>query len=212
MDLSCEPRSDRPRLESPVTAPVLRTPRLVLRPHRLSDAAAWLCIEQDASIRESLHWPLRDARQMIEHLRDRTNHTRLWQVDDFLALAVERDGVVIGDVSMHLRDASAGSRTVEVGWLQLSQYRGHGYATEAARSLLHFAFHTLEARWVSAVIDADNERSIALARRLGFTRVAQTRRKVTFLTDTAPVDTVEPVDAAPAAECISCELELCTPS
>ncbi|MFP3466481.1 GNAT family N-acetyltransferase [Leifsonia sp. SIMBA_070] len=193
-------------------AAVLRTPRLVLRPHRLSDAAAWLCIEQDPGVRDGLHGPVRDEPQILEHLRARTRCTRLWQVDDFLALAVEHDGVLIGDVSMHLRDAAPGSRTVEVGWLQKAQHGGHGYATEAARALLGFAFHAVEARWVSAVIDADNERSIAVARRLGFARVAQTGRKVTFLTDAAPFDAVGPVEAAPSAECISCELDLCAPN
>jgi RimJ/RimL family protein N-acetyltransferase len=190
-------------------APVLRTSRLVLRPHRASDAEAWLRIEQDPSIRDNLHWPMRDEGQMLRHLRDRTRHTRLWQADDFLALAVELDGHVIGDVSMHLRDVTPDSRAAEVGWLQLSEHRGHGYATEAAQALLGFAFHAVEARWVSAVIDADNERSIALARRLGFTRVAQTGHKVTFLTASAPLDTFRTVDTAPADECISCELDLC---
>ena len=119
---------------------------------------------------------------MLAHLRDRTHYTWLREADDFLALAVELGGEVIGDVSMHLREVAPDARAVEVGWLQLSQYRGHGYATEAAAALLGFAFHTLEARWVTAVIDDDNERSIALARRLGLTRVAQTGRKVTFFT------------------------------
>ena len=212
MELSSPPLSAVAHLESPVIAPVLRTSRLVLRPHRMSDAATWLRIEHDPSIRNNLHWPVRDERQVLAHLRARTRHTRLWQADDFLALAVELGGEVIGDVSMHLRDVTPDSRAAEIGWLQLSPYRGHGYATEAAQALLGFAFHTLEARWVSAIIDADNEPSIALARRLGFTRVAQTGRKVTFLTASAPLDTFGGVRSAPADACISCELDLCTPS
>jgi RimJ/RimL family protein N-acetyltransferase len=175
-------------LNSPVVAPVLRTPRLVLRPHRMSDAEAWLRIERDSSIRANLQWPERDRRQMITHLRDRTRKTVLWQADDFLALAVELDGEVIGDVSMHLRTVPPESRSAEVGWLQLSRYRGHGYATEAAEALLAFAFQTLGTRWVTALVDAENERSMALALRLGFARVAQTGRTVTFLTTGAPTN------------------------
>jgi RimJ/RimL family protein N-acetyltransferase len=185
--------SHRPRLlrgaylDSPVVAPVLRTPRLVLRPHRMSDAEAWLRIERDSSIQANLHWPERDRRQMITHLRDRTRKTVLRRADDFLALAVELDGEVIGDVSMHLRTVAPESRSAEVGWLQLSRYRGHGYATEAAEALLTFAFRTLGTRWVTALVDADNERSMALAVRLGFARVAQTGCTVTFLTTGAPM-------------------------
>ncbi len=198
LSLSHRPRLLRgARLTSPVVAPVLRTPRLVLRPHRMSDAEAWLQIERDSSIRANLHWPERDRRQMITHLRDRTRKTVLWRADDFLALAVELDGEVIGDVSMHLRTVAPESRSAEVGWLQLSRYRGHGYATEAAEALLTFAFQTLGTRWVTALVDADNERSMALAERLGFARVAQTGCTVTFLTTGAPTIGAPTTDAPP---------------
>ncbi len=160
-----------PHLPAPVLAPVLRTPRLVLRPHRMSDAPTWLRIESDPTIRESLHWPARDRRRMLTHLRHRTRKTILWHTNDFLALAVERDGEIIGDVSMHLRGVAPEARSVEVGWLQLPEHRGHGYATEAASALLDFAFDEVGARRATAVIDEDNARSIALAERLGFVRM-----------------------------------------
>jgi RimJ/RimL family protein N-acetyltransferase len=172
-------------LPSPVEAPVLRTQRLVLRPHEMSDLETWTRIESDPSIRDNLHWPVRSQREVRSHLRERTHSTVLWQADDFLALAVELDGTVIGDVSMHLRTVASETRSAEIGWLQLPEYRGRGYATEAAEELLGFAFQTLGTRWVTAIIDDGNESSMALARRLGFDRIAQTGRKVTFLTTEA---------------------------
>lgn len=181
-------RPRRPRilrgahLPSPIEAPVLRTPRLMLRPHRMSDADAWMRIELEPSIRESLHWPVRDRRGVLAHLRNRTQQTVIWHVDDFLALAVELDGEVIGDVSMHLRTTSPETRFVEIGWLQLPEYSGRGFATEAATALLDFAFTTVGACWATAVIYADNDRSIALAERLGFVRVSRTDETVTYLT------------------------------
>ncbi|MFF1877010.1 GNAT family N-acetyltransferase [Leifsonia sp. NPDC058230] len=164
---------------------MLHTDRLVLRPHRMSDLEPWSRIENDPSIRRFLHWPVRNEREVRAHLKDRTRKTVLWQADDFLALAVELDGTVVGDVSMHLRTVVPESRSVEMGWLQLPEYRGKGYATEAAEMLLAFAFHTIRARWVTAIIDVDNESSMALARRLGFDRIAQSGSKVTFLTTEA---------------------------
>jgi len=168
-------------LPAPIIATVLTTPRLVLRPHRMSDADAWMRIECEPSIREGLHWPRRDRHEVLAHLHDRTRQTVLWHVHDFLALAVELDGQIIGDMSMHLRSVAPESRFVEIGWLQLPEYSGHGYATEAASAMLDFAFETVEACWATAVVYADNERSMALAERLGFVRVSRTRDTFTYL-------------------------------
>jgi RimJ/RimL family protein N-acetyltransferase len=55
----------------------------------------------------------------------------------------------------------------EIGWTLRPGYRGKGYATEAARASLHFAYRELG--WDSAIslIDKDNAASIAVAERLG---------------------------------------------
>jgi RimJ/RimL family protein N-acetyltransferase len=96
--------------------------------------------------------------------------TVLARRDDFLALAVERDGSLIGDVSMHLRVVPPEQREVEAGWLLGSAHSGHGYAVEAAGALLGFAVRELRAMTASAVIDERNAKSLALASRLGFMR------------------------------------------
>ncbi len=171
----------RAPIDEAVWAPVIHTARLTLRPYRMSDAQFWLKIERDPFVRTSLGWPVRDREQALEHLKDRTQHNRLARVDDFLVLAMELDGVVIGDVSMHLRDASVEWRCVEMGWLQLSEYGGHGYATEAVEALLNFALEAVHARWASATIHADNRRSIELAQRLGFRETSTHEGRVTFM-------------------------------
>jgi RimJ/RimL family protein N-acetyltransferase len=159
------------RTETPFDAPSIRTARLLLRPHRMPDAAEWFALQSEPAVREFLPWPERDARSSARHLRDRTRHTRLWQADDFLALAVEKDGHLIGDVSLHLRTVAAASRSVEIGWVLHPSFSGHGYATEATEALLAFAYDVVGARWVTAVTDARNAASLALARRLGFVEV-----------------------------------------
>lgn len=159
------------RTEIPFDARDIRTSRLLLRPHRMSDAADWFALQSEPAVREFLPWPERDARGSARHLRDRTRHTRLWQKDDFLALAIERDGGLIGDVSLHLRTVAAASRSVEIGWVLHPRSGGHGYATEATEALLAFAYDVVGARRVTAVTDARNAPSLALARRLGFVEV-----------------------------------------
>ncbi len=91
-------------------------------------------------------------------------------MNDFLALGVELDGALIGDVSLHLRSVDSEVRTAEMGWIVDPVHEGKGYAAEAAGALLDFAFdHGIQR--VTAVIDPRNLRSRALASRLGFVRM-----------------------------------------
>lgn len=160
-------------LEVAVDARPISTARLELRPHRLEDAEAWHALVSDARVIRYLSWPMRDAAAARNHLRDRTRHTRLWQTDDFLAFGVEREGQLIGDVSVQLRSVSNDMRTVELGWVLAPQYQGHGYATEAVAAVIDLAVNSVRARMVTAVIADANDRSLALARRLGFVQVHQ---------------------------------------
>jgi len=165
-----------PRTETPFDAPRLSTPRLTLRAYRTSDADDWFALQSEPSVTEFLPWPERDRQSSARHLRDRTRHTRLWQADDFLALALEHEGRVIGDVSLHLRSVSAATRSVEIGWVLHPSFSGSGFATEAASRVLRFAFEEVGARHVTVVTDARNTRSVALARRLGFEEQQSARR------------------------------------
>jgi RimJ/RimL family protein N-acetyltransferase len=62
-------------------------------------------------------------------------------------------------------------RSAEVGlfWALLPEHRGKGYATEAARAMLAYAFDELDLQRVVATTEHDNQRSIAVMRRLGMT-------------------------------------------
>ncbi|BDI22964.1 hypothetical protein L3i23_17400 [Herbiconiux sp. L3-i23] len=166
-------------MERPLLVRRVDTDRLVLRRHRMSDTADWFALQSSASVRDGLRWPTRDARQSRRHLRDRTRHVRLEQADDFAAWAVEFDGVVIGDVSLHLRDVRAATRSAEMGWVLNPAYTGKGYAAEAADAALALAFLRLAVTVVHAEIRPENLRSRALAGRLGFVQVSATRHTLT---------------------------------
>jgi RimJ/RimL family protein N-acetyltransferase len=175
------PRALRgPRMASPVDAHRIDTERLTLRPHRLDDAEQWFSLQSDPRTVQFISWELRNRDESYKHLRDRTRKTRLWQADDFMALAVEHDGTLIGDVSLHLRSVDPEQRKAEVGWVLHPEHGGHGYATEAAAAMVRFALDELAATTVTAVIDRRNERSVALARRLGFTHFSSTPTHLTL--------------------------------
>jgi RimJ/RimL family protein N-acetyltransferase len=170
-----------PALEEPVIAGPRETSRLILRPYTMDDVDDWAAIEQDASVREALGWPERTPAEVREHLRHRTRHTTLRHVGDLLVLAAEYQGRVIGDVSLHLRTTAPATRSVEVGWLVHSRFRGQGLATEAADAILDVAFEDAKATLVVAVLSNANERSAKLALRLGFRLAAYRGDFTTFV-------------------------------
>ncbi len=160
-----------PRLGTSLDSPTIRTERLVIRPHRLSDAAAWFDIQSDEGVTRFLSWPHRNRAQSLQHLKDRTRRTRLSQADDMLALAIKHNGTLIGDLTIHLRTVHPDFRSAEIGWILASAHGGSGLATEAVGAVTDTLFDTLNVKWVFAVVDERNARSFALASRLGFTEV-----------------------------------------
>jgi RimJ/RimL family protein N-acetyltransferase len=57
---------------------------------------------------------------------------------------------------------------IEIGWRLVRTAWGRGYATEAAKPVLRYAFSTLGLREVIADIDPENTASVIVARKLGF--------------------------------------------
>lgn len=170
-----------PRLDEPLDSPIVRTERLVIRPHQLSDADAWYEMQSDEGIVRFLSWPLRTREESLQHLKDRTQHTVLSQADDLLALAIERDGALVGDLSVHLRTVHPDFRSAEIGWILGSAHGGAGLATEAVCAVIDMLFDSIEAKWIFAVVDERNAKSLSLATRLGFTVVNRDGPLITMM-------------------------------
>jgi RimJ/RimL family protein N-acetyltransferase len=158
----------------------LSTERLLLRPFRREDierVAAWQSLPE---VCRFLYWEPRSREESQVALAKRMTETRLERDDDVLALAVERreDGLLLGDASVLLR--SVEHRQVEIGYVFHPDIAGHGYATEAARALVAFAFDELDAHRVFARTDARNAPSAALLHRLGMRQEAHFREAEIF--------------------------------
>jgi RimJ/RimL family protein N-acetyltransferase len=83
------------------------------------------------------------------------------------------DGPVAGTIL--LKPLPNGVGEVEVGWHLHPDSWGHGYATEAARSVIDRAFEAGLPE-VYAVVRPGNDPSIAVCRRLGMTPLGRMRR------------------------------------
>lgn len=68
------------------------------------------------------------------------------------------------------------TEAIEIGWHLARRAWGRGYATEAARALLARAFGETREQEILAVVEHDNPRSMAVARRLGMRHAGQTDR------------------------------------
>ena len=158
----------------------IRTERLLLRRYRESDLDRLAAIKALPEVARYLYGGPATREEVEALLERRIASTRLEEDDDWVVLAVERqeDGLLLGDVTIFLR--SVEHRQVEVGYVFHPDSGGRGYATEATRALIDFAFTELRAHRVFARTDARNEPSAALCRRLGMREEAHFKEAEIF--------------------------------
>lgn len=84
------------------------------------------------------------------------------------AVELQREGRIIGEVGIFLPPQPRNKG--DVGWTFHPDYHGHGYATEAARVLLTYAFEVQKLHRVTSGCDTRNSASIRLMERLGMRR------------------------------------------
>jgi RimJ/RimL family protein N-acetyltransferase len=89
-----------------------------------------------------------------------------WQLLGYGMWAVERrsDGAFLGRAGFLDPPGWPG---FEIGWMIGREHWGQGYATEAGRRALGFAFGTLRRERVISIIRPENTRSIRVAEKLG---------------------------------------------
>jgi RimJ/RimL family protein N-acetyltransferase len=88
------------------------------------------------------------------------------------AVEVRATGEFIGVVGAFYRDTALPVETstdIELGWNLFQPHWGHGFATEAARATLAFAFERYHASRAIAHITAANIASVGVAKKLGMT-------------------------------------------
>ncbi len=88
-----------------------------------------------------------------------------------IAVVRRDDERVVGELFFAIRSVTAAG--AEIGWVFEPRESGRGYATEAARELLAFAFQTLRLHRVFARLDAANTPSARLCERLGMRHEAR---------------------------------------
>ena len=158
--------------------PVLTTERLCLRPFSVADFPACDRLFQEVwrteAQREWMEWVSRNSSE-LENLHQPPYGDR--------ALVLRESGAIIGSAGLTPAfgpfgmlpgfggepDSEAAQRnTPEIGlfWMLSPKHRGKGYATEAARALISFAFADMNVRRIVATTEYDNLASVAVMKRL----------------------------------------------
>jgi RimJ/RimL family protein N-acetyltransferase len=146
----------------------VETERLILRPWTPADGPAMEAIWRERDIWRAIrpdipfdpnHWRDMLDRQ-LEHWK--RHEFGLWAATD------RASGEVIGWIGpSHPAFIPELADQIEIGWTMRPPFWGRGLATEGAAAAVHVAFAHLETDAVISLIHHTNERSIAVATRLG---------------------------------------------
>ncbi|HKV09964.1 MAG TPA: GNAT family N-acetyltransferase [Thermoanaerobaculia bacterium] len=147
--------------------PTLETERLRLRPFRGSDLDDYAALNADPEVLRHLGggpepW---DRGRSWRHLAFLLGH---WHLGGCGQWAVEHKetGAFLGTVGFAEPEGWPGC---ELAWTLARPFWGQGYATEAARAALGYAFTVLKKDRVVSLIHPENHASIRVAERLGET-------------------------------------------
>ena len=137
-----------------------------LREFRRTDLDDYLAVAGDDRVTNWMAFDSYDrdkAEEVLAGIVERSSRDD--RPDHMLAVTRQDDDRLIG----FARIAPSGPWGAKLGYAIHADQWGHGYATDAARTMLSFAFGPLHRHRVTAAIGPENEASIGVVKRLGFT-------------------------------------------
>lgn len=153
-------RAKRTDVES---LPTLQTERLVLREFEISDAVDMFAYAKNPNVGSMAGFPphktIEDSRTVIKRFIEQHSE---W------AIVEKKSGRVIGAIGLHKDGRRSIAETRELGYSLGEESWGQGYATEACRAVLDYAFDTLGVEVMSVAHFPFNHKSKKLIKRLGF--------------------------------------------
>ncbi|MFB4309335.1 GNAT family N-acetyltransferase [Actinomadura sp. GTD37] len=149
-------------------APTLRTDRLLLRRWKDADRGPFAALNADPEVMEHFPAPLTrgESDAMIDRLEAGFDERGfgLWALETAAGEFIGFAGLSVPRFRAHFTPA------VEIGWRLARSAWGHGYATEAARRALAFAFDERGLDEVVSFTSVPNLRSRAVMERVGMSR------------------------------------------
>jgi RimJ/RimL family protein N-acetyltransferase len=154
----------------------LLTERLLLRRSRAEDAETISAYRSDPVVHRHQGWERTDPDGVRAAIMEMTGRSP-GEPGGWVQLTVEErgSGRLVGDVGLSPDDQEPG--VIKVGYTTSPEFQGSGYATEAVRALVAYAFETLGADLVRAYASAENAPSIRVAEKVGLRLVERFERR-----------------------------------
>jgi RimJ/RimL family protein N-acetyltransferase len=150
--------------------PVLHTERLTLRMLTGEDFDAYARIQGDDETMRYLNGQAMTRDDAYRHLSYLLGQW-LMRGYGYWGVVENETNELVGRVGFHNPEGWPG---FELGWTIARDRWGRGYATEAARRALRYAFEELGQQHVISLIHPDNVASIAVAKKIGETLEGET--------------------------------------
>lgn len=149
-----------------VNGPMLETERLILRQWRGSDVGPNMAMLSDPGTARFITADGKPVTEAMNGWRNAAIMAGHWVLHGVGMFVVEEkaSGRFVGRVGPW---SPPGWPGFEVGWGIAKEFRGNGYALEAARAAINWSFATFELDRIIHCIDCENIASQAVARRLG---------------------------------------------
>jgi RimJ/RimL family protein N-acetyltransferase len=147
----------------------IESERIILRRFIDSDLPSFLSYRNDPDVARYQSWEttsLAEAEEFIQVQKGiQPGVPGQWFQ---FAIALKPTGELIGDCALKVSEHY--SQQGEMGYTLAREHQGKGYASEAIRSLLDYAFLDLNLHRVVAITDCENAASVALLERIGLRR------------------------------------------
>lgn len=145
--------------------PTIHTERLILRKIDISDLADMYEYSRDGEVTRYLLW---DSHKSIKHTAAYLKILKKYYAKGLFydwAVVERESGRMIGTCGFAKIDEA--NRYAELGYVLNRNYWGHGYAAEAARSVMRIGFETLDLKRIEARFMTDNTASARVMEKLG---------------------------------------------
>ncbi|MBA3765688.1 MAG: GNAT family N-acetyltransferase [Acidobacteria bacterium] len=145
----------------------LESERMLLRRFTEADLLPFLAYLNDPLVARYQTWESYTEQQAKEVVEEQKNLDPGVPGKWFTFAVESKDrGLLIGHVALKMQD----HQQAEIGFTFSRAYQGKGLAFEATAHVLDYVFTELRLHRVIAITDCENERSVALLRKLGMRR------------------------------------------